>query len=272
MFSTATAGASRRSSSGCSPRSPAAMTDAPLLDRQISTRCVFPAPPGPVSTTVEVGHAGHASISVSAAALAVPTRKSARVICGRCGKRSGSCRVAISRPLPAPITLVEEAALILFQIEPPDDANRRGERDRQEKPYKTEQQTEREERKDHPDGMQPHPASDETRLEHVAFQRLADNEDDHDGNDFRPARPELRERHSERDHEAGGHTQKRDETEQPGREPDEQAVVEAKQAKCNRVVDAEKQRHKQLPAHKRRDVVIDFAGYAANLGRVQTRY
>src|SRR5690606_22182220 len=76
----------------------AAVTRAPACAAQIAARWLLPLPSGPVSSMTRAGQSGQWSISVSAAALPGPSRKSSRDRLSRCGRASVSWRGGTQEP------------------------------------------------------------------------------------------------------------------------------------------------------------------------------
>src|SRR5262245_55050742 len=149
---------------------------APASAPQMAARWLLPDPSGPTSATTRAGQSGQLSMSVSAASLDGPGRKSSRPKLSACGSASASWRGGLGIASGGLRAGVESALAILPEREAVEHTERRGERNRQQQPDESEQVAEREQGKHHPDGVQPHAFPDELRRQYIAFEKLTGEE------------------------------------------------------------------------------------------------
>ncbi len=134
-----------------------------------------------------------------------------------------------------------------------------------------EQIAERDQGKHHPDRMQADLGADELRRQHVAFERLADQEHaitiamgvQFGQNCAIATTAATRKPVSQPD--VG------DEAQQPRHQPDQETEIEAGQRQPDRVEHREDQADYGLAAHEARDGVVDIAGEAVHRGAMLQR-
>src|SRR5262249_4428723 len=112
---------------------------------------------------------------------------------------------------------------------------------------------------DQPNRMQSHALAHEFRRDNVALDELTDQENGDDEHDPLPIRPELRDRHADRDHQPGHRADIGNERDYAGDEADEQCEIEPHQHQPNRVVTAEHEAAAELSAQETADRRVDFA-------------
>ena len=129
------------------------------------------------------------------------------------------------------------------------DEERGGRRQRQQHAGEAEQLSEREEREDHGERMQPDAIADEIRHQHVRLEQLADAVHGEHGEESGPARP-LQQRGENAEHEPQAEPDVRNEHQQTGQDADRQRTFQAGQPQRDRVVDGEHEHHHQLAAQE----------------------
>src|SRR5262249_26070864 len=124
---------------------------------------------------------------------------------------------------------IEGARIILGERKAQQHTDGRRKRDRNQEPDKTEQVTENEQCKHHPNRVQIYPTPHKIGREHVVAERLPDKKDSWHQSDPSPTRPELGDRHAGRDEQPGQGAEIRHETDQSRGKADEKAMIEADQ-------------------------------------------
>ena len=137
-------------------------------------------------------------------------------------------------------------------------------RHRDQQADEAEQRAEGEQREHQPDRMQADALADELRLQDVAFEELAAEEDAEHSDDPDIIRPELDDRHTDRQHQPDQRTDIGDEADHAGEQADQQAEIQADERQADGVIDAEDEAERALPADEAGDRLIDLAGDLAH--------
>src|SRR5579875_280508 len=240
---------------------------------QICKRCVLPTPLAPQSTNRPSGQAETRASQLRAAAFDAAGIKSAAAYSGV--RRSGSANCGSNGLMRGHFCRRRRGFSALsvrfrgkFQIDrachrsaqPKADQHAdcgRGEYRKQDA-KEAKRRPAGEQGENHPHGMQFHPIAQETRIDHIAFEDLPNNEYGDDPKNATPCR-ELCESESDRGNKTRDAADVRDERKNPGRKADDQAQIEPHQGKRGGVVKRQQQTAKRLSTNPGRQNPVHFA-------------
>ncbi len=111
---------------------------------------------------------------------------------------------------------------------------------------------------DQPDRMHADFVADELRRQNIGLEKLAGEHESHGHGEQLPMRPALDDRDDGRNHKSGERSDIGNEAQQPGRDADQKAEIQADQRKADAIPDTEKETDERLPAQKAGECIIDL--------------
>ena len=120
--------------------------------------------------------------------------------------------------------------------------------------------------------MQADAVADDARRQHIAFQHLAHHEHAHHHRHQRPVAAGLHHRGDHAQHDAGGGTQIRHETDQAGDDAHQQAHLQAHDRQADGIDRAQRQHHQELAAQERAQHLVGLQRQPGDRGDMVARH